>query len=106
MPVGDPQVLTGPTEVGTGKAKDEDVFPLSTVITLVNEKFGTDFDDGDRLFMEQVVTDLAKDETLAEQALDKYPRQLPRRLRPGGHERRAGADGAERGHRRSVHVER
>jgi type I restriction enzyme R subunit len=61
-------VLTGPSEVGTGKAKDEDVSPLSAVITIVNEKFGTDFDEGDRLFMEQVVTDLAKDEALAEQA--------------------------------------
>ena len=66
--VGERQVLVGPTEVGTGKVKDEDVSPLSAVITLINEKFGTDFNDSDRLFMEQVVTDLSTDPSLSEQA--------------------------------------
>ena len=65
---GDTGELTGVSAVGTGKAKDEAFSPLSAVITLINDKFGTDFDDNDRLFMDQVVHDLANDETLSEQA--------------------------------------
>jgi type I restriction enzyme R subunit len=68
LPVGEPQVLTGPSEVGTGKPKDDDLSPLSKVIDLINERFGTDFTDTDKLFMEQVVADLGKDAALAEQA--------------------------------------
>jgi type I restriction enzyme R subunit len=68
LPVGETQTLTGPAEVGTGKPKDEDLSPLSAVITLVNERFGTDFNESDKLFMQQIVLDLAKDEKLAEQA--------------------------------------
>jgi type I restriction enzyme R subunit len=60
--------LGGPTEVGTAAPKDAAKSPLSQVITLLNERFGTDFNERDRLFMEQVVGDLAADDTLAEQA--------------------------------------
>ena len=60
--------LGGPTEVGTAAPKDTVKSPLSQVITLLNERFGTDFNERDRLFMEQVVGDLAADDTLAEQA--------------------------------------
>ncbi|MBU8541989.1 type I restriction endonuclease subunit R [Falsiroseomonas tokyonensis] len=68
LPVGEAQTLIGPAEVGTGKAKDEDLSPLSAVITLANERFGTDFNESDKLFMQQIVLDLAKDDKLAEQA--------------------------------------
>ena len=60
--------LGGPTEVGTAALKDAAKSPLSQVITLLNERFGTDFNERDRLFMDQVVGDLAADDTLAEQA--------------------------------------
>ena len=60
--------LGGPTEVGTAVLKDAAKSPLSQVITLLNERFGTDFNERDRLFMDQVVGDLAADDTLAEQA--------------------------------------
>ncbi len=60
--------LGGPTEVGTAALKDAAKSPLSQVITLLNERFGTDFNERDRLFMDQVVGDLAEDDTLAEQA--------------------------------------
>ena len=60
--------LGGPTEVGTAALKDAARSPLSQVITLLNERFGTDFNERDRLFMDQVVGDLAADDTLAEQA--------------------------------------
>ncbi len=68
LPVGEPQVLTGASEVGTELAKDDALSPLSKVIELVNERFGTDFTENDKLLMVQVVNDLSADESLAEQA--------------------------------------
>jgi type I restriction enzyme R subunit len=68
LPVGETQELTGPTEVGTERAKDDALSPLSKVIELVNERFGTDFTENDKLLMVQVVNDLAEDEELADQA--------------------------------------
>ena len=65
---GDGGTLTGPSEVGTGKLKEDQQSPLSAVIDLINERFGTDFGPEDKLFMDQVVGDLSHDETLAAQA--------------------------------------
>ena len=65
---GDTGILTGPTEVGTAKPKEDATSPLSEVIRTINDRFGTDFTDEDRLLMEQVVGDLAKDEGLSAQA--------------------------------------
>ena len=45
--------MKSPTDVGTGKTKDEKV-PLSEIISVLNEKFGTDFTDEDRFFFEQI----------------------------------------------------
>ncbi len=42
-----------PTDVGTGKAKDEKA-PLSEIIRALNDRFGTDFTEEDRLFFEQI----------------------------------------------------
>ena len=39
--------------MGTGKAKDEKV-PLSEIIKVLNERFGTIFTDEDRFFFEQI----------------------------------------------------
>ncbi len=50
---GDPYGVKGPTDVGTGKAKDEKA-PLSEIIKILNERFGTDFTEEDRLFFEQI----------------------------------------------------
>jgi len=50
---GDPEGVKSPTDVGTGKAK-EDKAPLSEIITVLNERFGTNFTDEDRLFFEQI----------------------------------------------------
>jgi type I restriction enzyme, R subunit len=41
---------------------------LSTVIELINERFGTDFTENDKLLMVQVVDDLAENDGLADQA--------------------------------------
>jgi type I restriction enzyme R subunit len=65
---GDTGTLTGAQEVGTTKPKDDSLSPLSAVITIINDKFGTDFDETDKLFWDQVNTDLSKDDSLTEQA--------------------------------------
>lgn len=50
---GDIEGVKSPTEVGTKKAKDEKA-PLSEIIEVLNERFGTEFTDEDRLFFEQI----------------------------------------------------
>jgi type I restriction enzyme R subunit len=45
--------VKSPTDVGTGKAKDEKA-PLSEIIEVLNNKFGTNFSNEDRLFFEQI----------------------------------------------------
>jgi type I restriction enzyme R subunit len=50
---GDPEGVKSPTDVGTGKAKDEKV-PLSEIIKVLNDRFGTNFTDEDRFFFEQI----------------------------------------------------
>jgi type I restriction enzyme, R subunit len=50
---GDPEPVKSPTDVGTGKAKDEKV-PLSEIIKVLNDRFGTEFTEEDRLFFEQI----------------------------------------------------
>lgn len=44
--------MKGPTDVGTGQP-DEEV-QLSTLVELLNERFGTEFTPADQLFFEQV----------------------------------------------------
>lgn len=50
---GDPQWVKSPTDVGTGKAKEEKA-PLSEIIKVLNDRFGTNFTDEDRFFFEQI----------------------------------------------------
>lgn len=50
---GDPEGVKSPTDVGTGTAKDEKV-PLSEIIKVLNDRFGTNFTDEDRFFFEQI----------------------------------------------------
>ena len=64
---GEARALDGPTEVGTGTAREEDV-PLSQLIDLVNERFGTDFNQADQLFFDQIVETAVGDEGLREAA--------------------------------------
>lgn len=45
--------VTGPTAVGTGKAKDDQI-ELSKLIDTINERFGTDFTQADELFFHQI----------------------------------------------------
>ena len=64
---GEPEPLKGPTDVGTARAKDEDV-TLSSLIDRLNERFGTDFTEADQLFFDQIRASAERDENIAEAA--------------------------------------
>jgi len=51
---GEARKLDGPAEVGSGALREQPV-PLSQLIGLVNERFGTDFNQADQLFFDQIV---------------------------------------------------
>ena len=53
LKAGEPEGVYSPTDVGTGKAKEEKA-PLSEIIQVLNERFGTAFTEEDRLFFEQI----------------------------------------------------
>lgn len=57
------QALDGPTEVGTGMVR-EDPMPLSRLVDLVNQRFGTDFNQADQLFFDQLVESAIRDESI------------------------------------------
>jgi type I restriction enzyme, R subunit len=50
---GEPEGVKSPTDVGTGKAKEEKA-PLSEIIKVLNDRFGTQFNEEDRFFFEQI----------------------------------------------------
>jgi type I restriction enzyme R subunit len=60
---GEAAPLKGPTEVGT-KSSKEDQVPLSSLIDRLNERFGTEFTEADRLFFEQIAEAASSDENL------------------------------------------
>ncbi len=72
---GDSEGVKSPTAVGTGKAKDEEK-PLSEIIETINDRFGTNFTDEDRLFFEQIKEKAVKDERIIQTAkanpIDKF----------------------------------
>jgi type I restriction enzyme, R subunit len=68
LKAGDLKGVYSPTDVGTGKAKDEKV-PLSEIIAVLNERFGTEFSEEDRLFFQQIKEKAAKDEQIIQTAL-------------------------------------
>jgi type I restriction enzyme R subunit len=61
------QRLDGPTEVGSGLARAESM-ALSQLIDVVNERFGTDFNQADQLFFDQIVEAAMADEGLRQAA--------------------------------------
>ena len=60
--------LDGPAEVGSGAAREGEEAPLSQLIHVVNERFGTDFNEADQLFFDQIVEAAVADDTLRETA--------------------------------------
>jgi len=65
---GDPQYVKSPSDVGTGKAQD-DKAPLSEIIDVLNERFGTQFSEEDRLFFAQIKEKACKSEKVIQTAL-------------------------------------
>lgn len=59
--------LDGLTEAGLKREKDEKA-TLSEIIDVLNERFGTEFEEADKLFFDQIETELMQDETLQTQA--------------------------------------
>jgi type I restriction enzyme R subunit len=60
---GQARPLDGPSEVGTGAARDEKV-PLSRLIDVVNDRFGTEFNQADQLFFDQLIEAAVADESI------------------------------------------
>jgi type I restriction enzyme R subunit len=59
--------LDGPSEVGTGVLHEEAV-PLSRLIDVVNDRYGTDFNQADQLFFDQIVEAAISDAALKQAA--------------------------------------
>lgn len=59
--------LKGATETGMKRDKEEKAH-LSEIIGILNVRFGTDFTEADKLFFDQIETELATDERLIYQA--------------------------------------
>ncbi len=60
---GDARPLDGPAEVGSGVLREQPV-RLSQLIDVINERFGTDFNQADQLFFDQIVEAAMTDEGL------------------------------------------
>ena len=72
---GEAEGVKSPTDVGTGKAPEKKA-PLSEIIEVLNDRFGTEFTEEDRLFFEQIkekaVTDQQVIDTALSNPLDKF----------------------------------
>jgi type I restriction enzyme R subunit len=72
---GEAQYIKSPADVGSGKPKDEKA-PLSEIIEVLNERFGTQFSEEDRLFFEQIKEKACKSDRVIQTAmanpLDKF----------------------------------
>lgn len=60
--------VKSPTAVGTGRAPDEKA-PLSDIIQVLNDRFGTNFSEEDRFFFEQIRERMTKDQEVINTAL-------------------------------------
>ena len=60
--------LDGPSSVGSKVAREEEV-PLSRLIDVVNDRFGTDFNNADQLFFDQIVEAAMADANLRQAAI-------------------------------------
>jgi len=64
---GEARRLDGPTEVGSGLVRPQPV-SLSQLIDVVNERFGTDFNQADQLFFDQIVAAAVLDDGMRQAA--------------------------------------
>lgn len=65
---GDNKGVKSPTDVGTGKTKEEQA-PLSEIIQVLNDRFGTNFTEADRLFFQQIKEKACNNEQVVKTAL-------------------------------------
>ncbi len=65
---GEVQYIKSPSEVGTGNATDAKA-PLSEIIEVLNERFGTQFSEQDRLFFQQIKEKACGSEQIVSTAL-------------------------------------
>ena len=72
---GAPEYVASPTEVGTANPEEERA-PLSEIIENLNDRFGTEFNDEDRLFIEQIKARAVGDERIRQIALANSPENL------------------------------
>ena len=63
------QALKPTTEAGISREKDEKA-KLSDIITILNNRFGTDFNEADKLFFDQLEEEMFQDEDLRRRALN------------------------------------
>jgi type I restriction enzyme R subunit len=59
--------LSGTTEAGLKRAKEEEAL-LSEIVSVLNDRFGTEFEQADQLLFDQYELDLMEDEKLQKQA--------------------------------------
>jgi type I restriction enzyme, R subunit len=59
--------LSGTVEAGLKRGKDEEEY-LSQIINVLNDRFGTEFEEADRLFFDQIEAELMDDKSLQTQA--------------------------------------
>ncbi|MCP4403441.1 MAG: hypothetical protein GY801_39805 [bacterium] len=59
--------LNSPNEAGIARAKEEKA-ALSEIVTVLNERFGTEFGDADQFGFDQIEAELIENETLKTQA--------------------------------------
>ena len=64
---GKAEPLDGPTEVGSGMVREQPV-PLSRLIDVINDRFGTEFTEADQLFFDQIIEAAVADEGLRQAA--------------------------------------
>lgn len=64
---GEVGAISGLTEAGLKRSKEEEA-SLSEIIHVLNDRFGTDFEEADKLFFDQIETELLEDQTLQTQA--------------------------------------
>ena len=102
---GEARRLDGPTEVGSGLVRPQPV-PLSQLIDVVNERFGTDFNQADQLFFDQIVEAAMADDGLAAGGRREPGRQVRAGVQEPAGEALRRAHGSERRDLRAVHERR
>ncbi len=73
--------VTSPSAVGTGYP-EEQTAPLSEIIRLLNDRFGTDFTEADRLFLQQVKSEAVASEGIRNTALANTFEKFSLGIRP------------------------